>query len=148
MGRGSVRRSAAVWLAGAALALTACGQDDKPAPAPSAPPAPGLPAPAAPGAGVPQQTPAAPAAGPAPSAGDPARGRQVWMANCVACHNPDPARDGTLGPAVKGASPALLEARLLRAEYPPGYKAKRETKVMPPRPDLAPAISDLAAYLR
>ena len=70
------------------------------------------------------------------------------MANCVACHNPDPARDGTLGPAVKGASRELIEARVVRAAYPPGYAAKRTTKVMPPRPDLAAAIGDLAAYLR
>ncbi len=81
-------------------------------------------------------------------AGDPARGQQVWLANCIACHNLDPTRDGNVGPAVKGASPALLEAKVLRGEYPAGYTPKRPTKVMPPRPDLAPAISDLAAYLR
>ena len=70
------------------------------------------------------------------------------MANCVACHSLDPSKDGTLGPAVRGASPALLEARVLRAEYPPGYSPKRTTRVMPPRPDLAAALPDLAAYLR
>jgi mono/diheme cytochrome c family protein len=80
--------------------------------------------------------------------GEPARGRQVWLANCIACHNLDPARDGNVGPAVKGSSPALLEARVVRGEYPPGYTPKRNTKVMPPRPDLAAAIPDLAAYLR
>jgi mono/diheme cytochrome c family protein len=80
--------------------------------------------------------------------GDSARGRQVWLANCVACHNPDPALDGTVGPAVKGSSTVLLDARVVRGEYPPGYTPKRNTKVMPPRPDLAAAIPDLAAYLR
>jgi mono/diheme cytochrome c family protein len=117
----------AVVLAAAALAVGACGQDDTPAPAPAGPG--GAPAPGA-------------------AAGDRAKGQQVWMANCVACHNPDPARDGALGPAVKGSTPELLEARVLRAEYPPGYTPKRPTKVMPPRPDLQPAIPDLAAYLR
>jgi mono/diheme cytochrome c family protein len=85
----------------------------------------------------------------APTAGgDARRGQQAWLANCIACHNLDPSRDGSVGPAVKGASAALLEARVLRGEYPPGYTPKRNTKVMPPRPDLAPTIPDLAAYLR
>ena len=53
-----------------------------------------------------------------------------------------------MGPAVKGSSPELLEARVLHASYPFGYMPKRETKVMPARPDLAPSIRDLAAYLR
>jgi hypothetical protein len=52
------------------------------------------------------------------------------------------------GPAVKGSSPELVELRVLRAEYPAVYKPKRETRVMPPRPDLVANIPDLAAYLR
>lgn len=80
--------------------------------------------------------------------GSPEKGKQLWLGQCVACHNPDPAKDGTLGPAVKGSSPSLLEARVVRGEYPPGYTPKRPTKVMPPRPDLAPSVPDLAAYLQ
>ena len=76
------------------------------------------------------------------------KGKQIWLGQCVACHNPDPSKDGTLGPAVKGSSLVLLEARVARAEYPPDYKPKRPTKVMPPRPDLAPSVPDLAAYLQ
>jgi mono/diheme cytochrome c family protein len=81
-------------------------------------------------------------------AGDPTKGRQIWLGQCVACHNADPGKDGPIGPAVKGASKDLLEARVVHATYPPGYKPKRETKVMPPRPDLVASIPDLAAYLR
>ncbi len=112
---------AAGWL------LAACGEDDKPAPR-SAPA---------------RASAAAPAA-----AGDPAKGRHVWLAQCIACHNTDPSKDGPVGPAVKGSSSELLEARVLHATYPPGYKPKRDSKVMPARPDLAPSIPDLAAYLR
>ena len=32
------------------------------------------------------------------------RGRQVYLAHCVACHNTDPAQPGPLGPPIKGAS--------------------------------------------
>lgn len=77
-----------------------------------------------------------------------ARGRQVYLAECTACHNSDPAKDGPLGPAVKGSSRELLEAKILRASYPPGYPPKRSTALMPPQPKVAPNIPDLAAFLR
>lgn len=82
--------------------------------------------------------------------GDPlvVRGRQVYLGQCTQCHNADPARDGAVGPAVKGLSPALLEAKVLRGEYPPGYRPKRPTKVMPPQPSLAADMAALAAYLK
>ena len=80
--------------------------------------------------------------------GDPRRGRAVYLSNCAACHHSDPSRDGPVGPAIKGSSQALIEARLLRATYPPGYTAKRKTSVMPAQPYLKSAVPDLAAFLR
>jgi mono/diheme cytochrome c family protein len=77
-----------------------------------------------------------------------ARGRQIYQTQCTTCHGSDPAQPGALGPAVKGSSPELLEARLVRGDYPPGYTPKRQTKAMPPQPALAPEIPALAAYLR
>jgi mono/diheme cytochrome c family protein len=76
------------------------------------------------------------------------RGRQVYLAQCIQCHNANPALDGPVGPAVKGASRELLEAKVLRGEYPAGYRPKRPTRVMPPQPTLAPDIPALAAYLK
>lgn len=75
-------------------------------------------------------------------------GRGVYNANCIACHAMDPRRDGALGPAVAGASSELLEARVLRGEYPAGYAPKRETKVMIPLPHLEAKLPELAAYLQ
>ena len=75
------------------------------------------------------------------------RGRAVYVANCVACHNSDPAKDGPIGPAIKGSPRELIEARVLRAGYPPNYKPKRQTKVMPQFPFLATEIPYLTAYL-
>ncbi len=77
-----------------------------------------------------------------------ARGKQVYLVECTACHNPDPAKDGPVGPAVKGSALELLQARILRASYPPGYRPKRNTALMPPLPKVAARISDLAAFLR
>ena len=137
-------------LAAALLLVAACG--DQPAPPPagekSAETAATKPTPAEKAPLKPAAAPPAPAVTASPSRGSAEKGKQVWLGQCVACHNPDPAKDGTLGPAVKGASPALLEARVVRGEYPPGYKPKRPTKVMPPRPDLAPSVPDLAVYLQ
>ena len=131
-----VRRAAG--LAAAALLVAACG--DQPAAPPAEKSAASTPA------ATPQKDVAvAPSSTPK---GSPEKGKQVWLGQCVACHNPDPGKDGPLGPAVKGASPALLEARIVRGEYPPGYTPKRPSKVMPVRPDLAPSIPDLAAYLQ
>ena len=76
------------------------------------------------------------------------RGRAVYVANCVACHNSDPSKDGPIGPALKGSSKELIESRVLRTEYPAGYKPKRNTKIMPTFPFLKSEIPYLAVYLR
>jgi hypothetical protein len=49
---------------------------------------------------------------------------------------------------VKGASRALLEAKVLNGSYPEGYAPKRPTRVMPAQPQLTGDIDALAAYLR
>ena len=53
-----------------------------------------------------------------------------------------------MGPEMKGSSPELIEAKVVRGTYPPGYKPKRPTAVMPPQPQLSRDIPALAAYLR
>lgn len=75
------------------------------------------------------------------------RGRAVYIANCVACHNPDPAMDGGIGPAVAGASLALLEARIMRNEYPEGYTPKRDTEAMIALPYLEKDLAAIVAFL-
>jgi mono/diheme cytochrome c family protein len=76
------------------------------------------------------------------------RGRQVYLAQCTACHHTDPAQPGAIGPAVKGASRELLEAKVVQGTYPPSYAPKRPTKVMVPMPQVAPELAALADYLR
>lgn len=81
-------------------------------------------------------------------AADANRGRGIYFSNCAACHNgSDPSKDGPVGPAIKGASQALIEARVLRAGYPPGYQPKRKTARMPAQPYLKSAIPHLTAFL-
>ena len=75
------------------------------------------------------------------------RGEQVFLTNCTACHARSPSEPGPLGPPVAGASLALLEAKVLRNEYPPGYTPQRDTKAMVPLVHLEPDLPALAAYL-
>jgi mono/diheme cytochrome c family protein len=77
------------------------------------------------------------------------RGRQVYLAHCVACHNADPAQPGAVGPPLRGSSRELLEAKVVNGTYPPGYAPKRPTKVMVPIAAVTPAdVGALADYLR
>jgi hypothetical protein len=48
---------------------------------------------------------------------------------------------------VKGASRAVLEAKVLKGDYPPGYTPQRPTKIMPPLPAVAPDLPALADFL-
>ena len=75
------------------------------------------------------------------------RGKAIYQTQCIACHHPDPKKPGALGPDVFGSSKALLEARILKAEYPAGYKPKRETHTMVALPQLKYEIDALDAYL-
>lgn len=76
-----------------------------------------------------------------------ARGRMIYQTNCTSCHNSDPKKTGSIGPEVYGSSAELIEARILRAEYPIGYKPKRTTKVMSPLVHLKNDIPALTAFL-
>jgi mono/diheme cytochrome c family protein len=87
-----------------------------------------------------------------PSASDPQaalvkRGEQVFQNNCTACHARNPALPGPVGPPVAGASLELLTAKVMRNEYPPGYRPKRDTQAMIPLVHLEPELPALAAYL-
>ena len=85
---------------------------------------------------------------PAPTGPNVERGRQLYLAQCIACHNSDPALAGPLGPPVKGSSRELLESKVLKGTYPPGYAPKRPTTLMPPQPTLTGEIDNLAAFLK
>jgi len=76
------------------------------------------------------------------------RGRQLYLAQCTACHNSDPAQAGPVGPPLKGTPRAVVESKVVRGTYPPGYAPKRSTSLMPPQPALAPEIPALAEFLK
>ncbi len=81
------------------------------------------------------------------------RGRAVYLSNCSACHNADPRKVGVLAPEIHDASMELLEARVLRAEYPKGYQSKMAQRgqapgVMPAMPFLEKDLPAIFAFLQ
>ena len=74
-------------------------------------------------------------------------GKRVYSQNCIACHNPNPKLDGAVGPAIYESSLELVTARVLHANYPPGYKPKRLTGQMPAFPSLEKELPALHAFL-
>jgi mono/diheme cytochrome c family protein len=75
------------------------------------------------------------------------KGKGTYLSICIACHNPDPRLDGSVGPAIAGSSLELVTARVLTRSYPPGYKPKRSSEMMPDFPQLKDDIPGLHAYL-
>jgi mono/diheme cytochrome c family protein len=78
---------------------------------------------------------------------DAEKGRTLYSLHCIACHHPDPSRDGPLGPAVQGSGLELLEARIIRGDYPPGYTPKRPTRIMQKLPMSQEDVKALHAFL-
>jgi mono/diheme cytochrome c family protein len=75
------------------------------------------------------------------------KGRTLYNAHCIACHNVNPRLDGAVGPALYGSNLDLLQHRVLEAKYPAGYTPKRATHIMQPLPFLKDEIPNLQAYL-
>jgi hypothetical protein len=55
--------------------------------------------------------------------------------------------DGTLGPALAGTPLEVVEAKVMRGEYPEGYAPKRDTATMPRFEFLGPELANITAYL-
>lgn len=116
-------RSALCWLLAAALLAAACSEGSSPAAGADAKLDPAL-------------------------ASARERGRKLYENVCIACHNADPTLQGSLGPPVAGASLELLEAKVLRGEYPPDYTPSRPSRAMPRFEYLNGRLGDVAAYLQ
>lgn len=75
-------------------------------------------------------------------------GQSLYRTHCISCHNLDPAKDGVLGPALKGSSLELVRARVLEASYPTGYTPKRATRTMQKIPLPDADVAAIADYLK
>ena len=75
------------------------------------------------------------------------KGRMVYFANCVSCHNNNPKKPGSIGPEVYGASIDVLAQKIVFGKYPEKYSPKRTSKIMPLMPHLKKEISNLHAFI-
>ncbi len=75
------------------------------------------------------------------------KGRMIYFANCVSCHNNNPKKPGSIGPAVYGVTIDVLTQKTVSGKYPENYKPKRTSKIMPLMPHLNKEISNLYAFI-
>ena len=75
------------------------------------------------------------------------KGRMVYFAYCVSCHNNNPKKPGSIGPEVYGASIDVLAQKIVFGKYPENYSPKRTSKIMSLMPHLKKEISNLHAFI-
>ena len=75
------------------------------------------------------------------------KGRMVYFANCVSCHNNNPKKPGIIGPVVYGVPIDVLTQKIVSGKYPENYRPKRTSKIMPLMPHLNSEISNLYAFI-
>ena len=75
------------------------------------------------------------------------KGRTVYFANCVSCHNNNPKKPGSIGPLVYGVPIDVLTEKIVSGKYPENYRPKRTSKIMPLMPHLNSEILNLYAFI-
>ena len=75
------------------------------------------------------------------------KGRMVYFANCVSCHNNNPKKTGSIGPELYGVPLDVLTQKIISGKYPKNYKPKRTSKIMPLMPHLNKEILNLHAFI-
>jgi mono/diheme cytochrome c family protein len=80
------------------------------------------------------------------------RGRKLYVANCLRCHNKDPNIKGSIGPEVVDAPYEVMYSKVMTGKYPDplpkGFIPKRKSRAMQPLPKLKNDIPALWAYVQ
>jgi mono/diheme cytochrome c family protein len=69
------------------------------------------------------------------------RGKAIYTTKCISCHNANPDKKGSIGPAIDDSTATLIILKTQYKKYPKGYKPKRKTNIMPKIP-----LSDKQLY--
>ncbi len=81
-----------------------------------------------------------------------AKGKRLYLSNCIQCHNRDPNLKGSLGPEMVDAPLEVMTSKIMTGVYPqklpPGYVPKRKTKVMRKIPHLKNDIPAIYAWVQ
>ena len=80
------------------------------------------------------------------------RGRTLYMANCLSCHNKDPSIKGSIGPEQTDAPLDVMQVKIVTGRYPPvlpeGFTPKRKTKAMRAFPKLKDDVVHIYAWIQ
>lgn len=81
-----------------------------------------------------------------------AKGKRLYLSNCIQCHNKDPNLKGSLGPEMVDAPLEVMTAKVMTGVYPEklpaGFVPKRKTKVMRKIPHLKNDIPAIYAWVQ
>ncbi len=80
------------------------------------------------------------------------KGRVLYVANCIRCHNKDPNVKGSIGPEVVDAPMPVMYSKVMTGKYPvplpPGFVPKRKSRAMQAIPKLKADIPAIWAYVQ
>lgn len=80
------------------------------------------------------------------------KGRKIYVANCLRCHNKDPNIKGSIGPEVTDAPLEVMTSKVMTGKYPDplptGFVPKRKSRAMQAIPKLKDDIPAIWAYVQ
>jgi mono/diheme cytochrome c family protein len=80
------------------------------------------------------------------------KGRKLYIANCIRCHNKDPNLKGSIGPEIVDAPYEVMYSKIMTGKYPQplpkGFIPKRKSSAMAKLPKLKDDIPSIWAYVQ
>ena len=80
------------------------------------------------------------------------KGRKLYVANCIRCHNKDPNLRGSIGPELTDAPLEVMYSKVMTGKYPvnlpKGFVPKRKSSAMQAIPKLKNDIPAIWAYVQ
>ncbi len=83
---------------------------------------------------------------------DIAKGKEIYLSQCIKCHNKDPNVKGSIGPEMVDAPLSVMQAKVFTGRYPEvlpeGFVPKRKTKQMTKLPQYIKDVPSIHAYVQ
>ncbi len=80
------------------------------------------------------------------------KGKTIYLAQCIKCHNKDPNIKGSIGPEMVDAPLEVMQHKVMTGRYPDvlpeGFVPKRKTKQMTKFPQYAKDVPSIHAYVQ